>query len=214
MKPKTIIISFISLFFIFISHVKANETFSGKISNFYGMDMPLLPGDFSFVFADEIGIDGSFRSVEDFSNSQPNISIQGELRTGNLDAYISDANSISLNFAVLQDGSTENDYRKSFYACNVVRDATELVSTNIEVFNDNSFVENCSFIFPEFNFVSYNYNYCLGNCVEINYTFFITNLKNSDKNVVNELGIRIYDNLERAFNGDTYDFNFVETYLN
>ena len=173
----------------------------------------MLPGDYNFVFADEITHDGSFQSVENFSNSKPNISIQGEIRTGNIDAYISDGNSISLYFAVLQNGSTENDLRKTFYACNVVRDPTELISSSIEVFDDNTFVEFCAFKSPEFNFASYNYNFCTDKCVELQYTFFLTNMKDTSKEVLGELGMRIHNNLDRAFNGIYYDFNFVDTYL-
>jgi len=214
MKLKNKLLAIFSFLLIFISISQANETFSNKISNFYGIEtFPLLPGDYNFVFADEITHDGSFQSVENFSNSRPNSSIQGEIRTGNIDAYISDGNSISLNFAILQDGSTENDFRKTFYACNVVRDPTELISSSIEVFDDNTFVEFCAFKSPEFNFASYNYNFCTDKCVELQYTFFLTNMQDTSKEVLSELGMRIYNNLDRAFNGIYYDFNFVDTYL-
>ena len=214
MKLKNKLLATFSFLLISISISQANETFSNKISNFYGIEtFPLLPGDYNFVFADEITHDGSFQSVENFSNSRPNSSIQGEIRTGNIDAYISDGNSISLNFAILQDGSTENDFRKTFYACNVVRDPTELISSSIEVFDDNTFVEFCAFKSPEFNFASYNYNFCTDKCVELQYTFFLTNMKDTSKEVLSELGMRIYNNLDRAFNGIYYDFNFVDTYL-
>jgi hypothetical protein len=214
MKLKNKLLATFSFLLISISISQANETFSNKISNFYGIEtFPLLPGDYNFVFADEITHDGSFQSVENFSNSKPNISIQGEIRTGNIDAYISDGNSISLYFAILQDGSTENDLRKTFYACNVVRDPTELISSSIEVFDDNTFVEFCAFKSPEFNFASYNYNFCTDKCVELQYTFFLTNMKDTSKEVLGELGMRIHNNLDRAFNGIYYDFNFVDTYL-
>ena len=214
MKLKNKLLATFSFLLISISISQANETFSNKISNFYGIEtFPLLPGDYNFVFADEITHDGSFQSVENFSNSRPNSSIQGEIRTGNIDAYISDGNSISLYFAILQDGSTENDLRKTFYACNVVRDPTELISSSIEVFDDNTFVEFCAFRSPEFNFVSYNYNFCTDKCVELQYTFFLTNMKDTSKEVLGELGMRIHNNLDRAFNGIYYDFNFVDTYL-
>ena len=214
MKLKNKLLAIFSFLLIFISISQANETFSNKISNFYGIEtFPLLPGDYNFVFADEITHDGSFQSVENFSNSKPNISIQGEIRTGNIDAYISDGNSISLYFAILQNGSTENDLRKTFYACNVVRDPTELISSSIEVFDDNTFVEFCAFKSPEFNFASYNYNFCTDKCVELQYTFFLTNMKDTSKEVLGELGMRIHNNLDRAFNGIYYDFNFVDTYL-
>ena len=214
MKLKNKLLATFSFLLIFISISQANETFSNKISNFYGIEtFPLLPGDYNFVFADEITHDGSFQSVENFSNSKPNSSIQGEIRTGNIDAYISDGNSISLYFAILQDGSTENDLRKTFYACNVVRDPTELISSSIEVFDDNTFVEFCAFKSPEFNFASYNYNFCTDKCVELQYTFFLTNMKDTSKEVLGELGMRIHNNLDRAFNGIYYDFNFVDTYL-
>ncbi|MDB9986035.1 hypothetical protein OAD84_03640 [Pelagibacterales bacterium] len=214
MKLKNKLLATFSFLLISISISQANETFSNKISNFYGIEtFPLLPGDYNFVFADEITHDGSFQSVENFSNSRPNISIQGEIRTGNIDAYISDGNSISLYFAILQDGSTENDLRKTFYACNVVRDPTELISSSIEVFDDNTFVEFCAFKSPEFNFASYNYNFCTDKCVELQYTFFLTNMKDTSKEVLGELGMRIHNNLDRAFNGIYYDFNFVDTYL-
>ena len=214
MKLKNKLLAIFSFLLISISISQANETFSNKISNFYGIEtFPLLPGDYNFVFADEITHDGSFQSVENFSNSKPNISIQGEIRTGNIDAYISDGNSISLYFAILQNGSTENDLRKTFYACNVVRDPTELISSSIEVFDDNTFVEFCAFKSPEFNFASYNYNFCTDKCVELQYTFFLTNMKDTSKEVLGELGMRIHNNLDRAFNGIYYDFNFVDTYL-
>ena len=214
MKLKNKLLATFSFLLISISISQAKETFSNKISNFYGIEtFPLLPGDYNFVFADEITHDGSFQSVENFSNSKPNISIQGEIRTGNIDAYISDGNSISLYFAILQDGSTENDLRKTFYACNVVRDPTELISSSIEVFDDNTFVEFCAFKSPEFNFASYNYNFCTDKCVELQYTFFLTNMKDTSKEVLGELGMRIHNNLDRAFNGIYYDFNFVDTYL-
>ncbi|MDA9137370.1 hypothetical protein N9J61_02445 [Pelagibacterales bacterium] len=214
MKLKNKLLATFSFLLISISISQAKETFSNKISNFYGIEtFPLLPGDYNFVFADEITHDGSFQSVENFSNSRPNISIQGEIRTGNIDAYISDGNSISLYFAILQDGSTENDLRKTFYACNVVRDPTELISSSIEVFDDNTFVEFCAFKSPEFNFASYNYNFCTDKCVELQYTFFLTNMKDTSKEVLGELGMRIHNNLDRAFNGIYYDFNFVDTYL-
>ena len=214
MKLKNKLLATFSFLLISISISQANETFSNKISNFYGIEMfPLLPGDYNFVFADEITHDGSFQSVENFSNSRPNSSIQGEIRTGNIDAYISDGNSISLYFAILQNGSTENDLRKTFYACNVVRDPTELISSSIEVFDDNTFVEFCAFKSPEFNFASYNYNFCTDKCVELQYTFFLTNMKDTSKEVLGELGMRIHNNLDRAFNGIYYDFNFVDTYL-
>ena len=214
MKLKNKLLATFSFLLISISISQANETFSNKISNFYGIEtFPLLPGDYNFVFADEITHDGSFQSVENFSNSKPNISIQGEIRTGNIDAYISDGNSISLYFAILQNGSTENDLRKTFYACNVVRDPTELISSSIEVFDDNTFVEFCAFKSPEFNFASYNYNFCTDKCVELQYTFFLTNMKDTSKEVLGELGMRIHSNLDRAFNGIYYDFNFVDTYL-
>ena len=214
MKLKNKLLATFSFLLISISISQANETFSNKISNFYGIEtFPLLPGDYNFVFADEITHDGSFQSVENFSNSRPNSSIQGEIRTGNIDAYISDGNSISLYFAILQDGSTENDLRKTFYACNVVRDPTELISSSIEVFDDNTFVEFCAFKSPEFNFASYNYNFCTDKCVELQYTFFLTNMKDTSKEVLGELGMRIHSNLDRAFNGIYYDFNFVDTYL-
>ena len=214
MKLKNKLLATFSFLLISISISQANETFSNKISNFYGIEtFPLLPGDYNFVFADEITHDGSFQSVENFSNSKPNISIQGEIRTGNIDAYISDGNSISLYFAILQNGSTENDLRKTFYACNVVRDPTELISSSIEVFDDNTFVEFCAFKSPEFNFASYNYNFCTDKCVELQYTFFLTNMKDTSKEVLGELGMRIHNNLDRAFNGLYYDFNFVDTYL-
>ena len=214
MKLKNKLLATFSFLLISISISQANETFSNKISNFYGIEtFPLLPGDYNFVFADEITHDGSFQSVENFSNSRPNISIQGEIRTGNIDAYISDGNSISLYFAILQNGSTENDLRKTFYACNVVRDPTELISSSIEVFDDNTFVEFCAFKSPEFNFASYNYNFCTDKCVELQYTFFLTNMKDTSKEVLGELGMRIHNNLDRAFNGIYYDFNFVDTYL-
>ncbi len=214
MKLKNKLLATFSFLLISISISQANETFSNKISNFYGIEtFPLLPGDYNFVFADEITHDGSFQSVEHFSNSKPNISIQGEIRTGNIDAYISDGNSISLYFAILQNGSTENDLRKTFYACNVVRDPTELISSSIEVFDDNTFVEFCAFKSPEFNFASYNYNFCTDKCVELQYTFFLTNMKDTSKEVLGELGMRIHNNLDRAFNGIYYDFNFVDTYL-
>ncbi len=214
MKLKNKLLASFSFLLISISISQANETFSNKISNFYGIEtFPLLPGDYNFVFADEITHDGSFQSVENFSNSKPNISIQGEIRTGNIDAYISDGNSISLYFAILQNGSTENDLRKTFYACNVVRDPTELISSSIEVFDDNTFVEFCAFKSPEFNFASYNYNFCTDKCVELQYTFFLTNMKDTSKEVLGELGMRIHNNLDRAFNGIYYDFNFVDTYL-
>ena len=214
MKLKNKLLATFSFLLISISISQANDTFSNKISNFYGIEtFPLLPGDYNFVFADEITHDGSFQSVENFSNSRPNISIQGEIRTGNIDAYISDGNSISLYFAILQNGSTENDLRKTFYACNVVRDPTELISSSIEVFDDNTFVEFCAFKSPEFNFASYNYNFCTDKCVELQYTFFLTNMKDTSKEVLGELGMRIHNNLDRAFNGIYYDFNFVDTYL-
>ena len=214
MKLKNKLLATFSFLLISISISQANETFSNKISNFYGIEtFPLLPGDYNFVFADEITHDGSFQSVENISNSRPNSSIQGEIRTGNIDAYISDGNSISLYFAILQDGSTENDLRKTFYACNVVRDPTELISSSIEVFDDNTFVEFCAFKSPEFNFASYNYNFCTDKCVELQYTFFLTNMKDTSKEVLGELGMRIHNNLDRAFNGIYYDFNFVDTYL-
>ena len=214
MKLKNKLLATFSFLLISISISQANETFSNKISNFYGIEtFPLLLGDYNFVFADEITHDGSFQSVENFSNSRPNSSIQGEIRTGNIDAYISDGNSISLYFAILQDGSTENDLRKTFYACNVVRDPTELISSSIEVFDDNTFVEFCAFKSPEFNFASYNYNFCTDKCVELQYTFFLTNMKDTSKEVLGELGMRIHNNLDRAFNGIYYDFNFVDTYL-
>tara|TARA_B110000495_G_scaffold178170_1_gene170703 strand:+ start:421 stop:1068 length:648 start_codon:yes stop_codon:yes gene_type:complete len=214
MKLKNKLLATFSFLLISISISQANETFSNKIFNFYGIEtFPLLPGDYNFVFADEITHDGSFQSVENFSNSRPNSSIQGEIRTGNIDAYISDGNSISLYFAILQDGSTENDLRKTFYACNVVRDPTELISSSIEVFDDNTFVEFCAFKSPEFNFASYNYNFCTDKCVELQYTFFLTNMKDTSKEVLGELGMRIHNNLDRAFNGIYYDFNFVDTYL-
>ena len=214
MKLKNKLLATFSFLLISISISQANETFSNKISNFYGIEtFPLLPGDYNFVFADEITHDGSFQSVENFSNSRPNSSIQGEIRTGNIDAYISDGNSISLYFAILQDGSTENDLRKTFYACNVVRDPTELISSSIEVFDDNTFVEFCAFKSPEFNFASYNYNFCTDKCVELQYTFFLTNMKDTSKEVLGELGMRIHNNLDRAFNEIYYDFNFVDTYL-
>jgi len=214
MKLKNKLLATFSFLLISISISQANETFSNKISNFYGIEtFPLLPGDYNFVFADEITHDGSFQSVENFSNSKPNISIQGEIRTGNIDAYISDGNSISLYFAILQNGSTENDLRKTFYACNVVREPTELISSSIEVFDDNTFVEFCAFKSPEFNFASYNYNFCTDKCVELQYTFFLTNMKDTSKEVLGELGMRIHNNLDRAFNGIYYDFNFVDTYL-
>ena len=214
MKLKNKLLATFSFLLISISISQANETFSNKISNFYGIEtFPLLPGDYNFVFADEITHDGSFQSVENFSNSRPNSSIQGEIRTGNIDAYISDGNSISLYFAILQDGSTENDLRKTFYACNVVRDPTELILSSIEVFDDNTFVEFCAFKSPEFNFASYNYNFCTDKCVELQYTFFLTNMKDTSKEVLGELGMRIHNNLDRAFNGIYYDFNFVDTYL-
>ena len=214
MKLKNKLLATFSFLLISISISQANETFSNKISNFYGIEtFPLLPGDYNFVFADEITHDGSFQSVENFSNSRPNSSIQGEIRTGNIDAYISDGNSISLYFAILQDGSTENDLRKTFYACNVVRDPTELISSSIEVLDDNTFVEFCAFKSPEFNFASYNYNFCTDKCVELQYTFFLTNMKDTSKEVLGELGMRIHNNLDRAFNGIYYDFNFVDTYL-
>lgn len=214
MKLKNKLLATFSFLLISISISQANETFSNKISNFYGIEtFPLLPGEYNFVFADEITHDGSFQSVENFSNSRPNSSIQGEIRTGNIDAYISDGNSISLYFAILQDGSTENDLRKTFYACNVVRDPTELISSSIEVFDDNTFVEFCAFKSPEFNFASYNYNFCTDKCVELQYTFFLTNMKDTSKEVLGELGMRIHNNLDRAFNGIYYDFNFVDTYL-
>ena len=214
MKLKNKLLATFSFLLIFISISQANETFSNKIFNFYGIEtFPLLPGDYNFVFADEITHDGSFQSVENFSNSRPNSSIQGEIRTGNIDAYISDGNSISLYFAILQNGSTENDLRKTFYACNVVRDPTELISSSIEVFDDNTFVEFCAFKSPEFNFASYNYNFCTDKCVELQYTFFLTNMKDTSKEVLGELGMRIHNNLDRAFNGIYYDFNFVDTYL-
>ncbi|MEJ6586490.1 MAG: hypothetical protein ACKVKE_04635 [Candidatus Pelagibacterales bacterium] len=214
MKLKNKLLATFSFLLISISISQANETFSNKISNFYGIEtFPLLPGDYNFVFADEITHDGSFQSVENFSNSRPNSSIQGEIRTGNIDAYISDGNSISLYFAILQNGSTENDLRKTFYACNVVRDPTELISSSIEVFDDNTFVEFCAFKSPEFNFASYNYNFCTDKCVELQYTFFLTNMKDTSKEVLGELGMRIHNNLDRAFNGIYYDFNFVDTYL-
>ena len=214
MKLKNKLLATFSFLLISISISQANETFSNMISNFYGIEtFPLLPGDYNFVFADEITHDGSFQSVENFSNSRPNSSIQGEIRTGNIDAYISDGNSISLYFAILQNGSTENDLRKTFYACNVVRDPTELISSSIEVFDDNTFVEFCAFKSPEFNFASYNYNFCTDKCVELQYTFFLTNMKDTSKEVLGELGMRIHNNLDRAFNGIYYDFNFVDTYL-
>ena len=214
MKLKNTLLATFSFLLISISISQANETFSNKISNFYGIEtFPLLPGDYNFVFADEITHDGSFQSVENFSNSRPNSSIQGEIRTGNIDAYISDGNSISLYFAILQDGSTENDLRKTFYACNVVRDPTELISSSIEVFDDNTFVEFCAFKSPEFNFASYNYNFCTDKCVELQYTFFLTNMKDTSKEVLGELGMRIHNNLDRAFNGIYYNFDFVDTYL-
>ena len=214
MKLKNKLLATFSFLLISISISQANETFSNKISNFYGIEtFPLLPGDYNFVFAGVITHDGSFKSVENFSNSRPNSSIQGEIRTGNIDAYISDGNSISLYFAILQDGSTENDLRKTFYACNVVRDPTELISSSIEVFDDNTFVEFCAFKSPEFNFASYNYNFCTDKCVELQYTFFLTNMKDTSKEVLGELGMRIHNNLDRAFNGIYYDFNFVDTYL-
>ena len=214
MKLKNKLLATFSFLLISISISQANETFSNKISNFYGIEtFPLLLGDYNFVFADEITHDGSFQSVENFSNSRPNSSIQGEIRTGNIDAYISDGNSISLYFAILQDGSTENDLRKTFYACNVVRDPTELISSSIEVFDDNTFVEFCAFKSPEFNFASYNYNFCTDKCVELQYTFFLTNMKDTSKEVLGELGMRIHNNLDRAFNEIYYDFNFVDTYL-
>ena len=214
MKLKNKLLATFSFLLISISISQANETFSNKISNFYGIEtFPLLPGDYNFVFADEITHDGSFQSVENFSNSRPNSSIQGEIRTGNIDAYISDGNSISLYFAILQDGSTENDLRKTFYACNVVRDPTELISSSIEVFDDNTFVEFCAFKSPEFNFASYNYNFCTDKCVELQYTFFLTNMKDTSKEVLGELGMRIHNNLDRAFNGIYYNFDFVDTYL-
>ena len=214
MRIKNKLLMILSFLLISTSISQANETFSNNIPNFYGIEsFPLLPGKYTFVFADEITQNGSFQSVDNFNNSRPNISIQGEIRTGNIDAYISDGNSISLNFAILQDRSTENNFRKTFYACNVVRDPTELVSSTIEVFDDNSFVEFCAFKFPEFNFASYNYNFCKDKCVELQYTFFLTNMKDTSKDVLGELGMRIYNNLDRAFNGIYYDFNFVDTYL-
>ena len=214
MKNKLLTILSFLLISMSISISQADETFSNNISDFYGIDsFPLLPGEYNFVFADEITHDGSFQPVDNFNNSRPNSSIQGEIRTGNIDAYISDGNSISLNFAILQDRSTENNFRKTFYACNVVRDPTELVSSTIEVFDDNSFVEFCAFKSPEFNFASYNYNFCKDKCVELQYTFFLTNMKDTSKDVLGELGMRIYNNLDRAFNGIYYDFNFVDTYL-
>ena len=148
MQLRNKLLVILSFLLISMSITKANETFSNNIPNFYGIEsFPLLPGKYTFVFADEITQNGSFQSVDNFNNSRPNISIQGEIRTGNIDAYISDGNSISLNFAILQDRSTENNFRKTFYACNVVRDPTELVSSTIEVFDDNSFVEFCAFKF-------------------------------------------------------------------
>ena len=214
MQLRNKLLVILSFLLISMSISQANETFSNNIPNFYGIEsFPLLPGKYTFVFADEITQNGSFQSVDNFNNSRPNISIQGEIRTGNIDAYISDGNSISLYFAILQNGSTENDLRKTFYACNVVRDPTELISSSIEVFDDNTFVEFCAFKSPEFNFASYNYNFCTDKCVELQYTFFLTNMKDTSKEVLGELGMRIHNNLDRAFNGIYYDFNFVDTYL-
>ena len=215
MKFKSLIFTLVPIIFFFNSIVEAKETYSDSISDFYGVkNLPLLPGDYNFVYADEITRDGNFTPVENFQNSRPNISIQGEIRTGNVETFSSDQNSISLSFAVLQEGSVETDLRKTFYACNVVRDVTELVTSNIEVFDDYQFVEYCSFIFPEFNSVSFNYNYCSGDCIELQYNFFLSNFKDPSKEVISELSIRIFNNLDRALNGINYDFNFVESYLN
>jgi hypothetical protein len=148
MKFKSLIFTLVPIIFFFNSIVEAKETYSDSISDFYGVkNLPLLPGDYNFVYADEITRDGYFTPVENFQNSRPNISIQGEIRTGNVETFSSDQNSISLSFAVLQEDSVETDLRKTFYACNVVRDVTELVTSNIEVFDDYQFVEYCSFIF-------------------------------------------------------------------
>ena len=38
-------------------------------------------------------------------------------------------------------------------------------------------------------------------------------MKDTSKEVLGELGMRIHNNLDRAFNGIYYDFNFVDTYL-
>ena len=116
MRLKNKLFTILSFLLISVSISQANESFSNSINDFYGIEsFPLLPGEYNFVFADEITHDGSFQPVDNFNNSRPNSSIQGEIRTGNIDAYISDGNSISLNFAILQDGSTENDFRKTFY---------------------------------------------------------------------------------------------------
>ena len=215
MKFKSLLFTLVPIIFFFNSIVEAKETYSDSISDFYGVkNLPLLPGDYNFVYADEITRDGYFTPVENFQNSRPNISIQGEIRTGNVETFSSDQNSISLSFAVLQEDSVETDLRKTFYACNVVRDVTELVTSNIEVFDDYQFVEYCSFIFPEFNSVSFNYNYCSDDCIELQYNFFLSNFKDPSKEVIGELGMRIFNNLDRALNGIYYDFNFVESYLN
>ena len=69
MKLKNKLLATFSFLLISISISQANETFSNKISNFYGIEtFPLLPGDYNFVFADEITHDGSFQSVENFIN--------------------------------------------------------------------------------------------------------------------------------------------------
>jgi hypothetical protein len=47
-----------------------------------------------------------------------------------------------------------------------------------------------------------------------NITFFLSNFKDPSKEVIGELGMRIFNNLDRALNGIYYDFNFVESYLN
>ena len=214
MKFRSLIFTLASLVFFSSAVLGASETYSNKIQNFYGVEnFPLLPGEYNFIYADEITYDGSYNPVDSFVNSRPNSSIEGELRTGTVESYISEANSVRLNFAILQDGSYLNLDKKSFYACNIVRDPLLLVSSNIEVFDDESFVEYCTFKNSEFDFVTFNYTYCSDKCIELQYTYFLSNLKDQSKESIGELGMRIYNNLDRAFNGIYYDFNFIEAYL-
>ena len=69
MRIKNKLLTILSLLLISASISQANETFSNNISDFYGIDsFPLLPGEYNFVFADEITHDGSFQPVDNFNN--------------------------------------------------------------------------------------------------------------------------------------------------
>ena len=215
MKLKNKLLATFSFLLISISISQANETFSNKITNFYGIDeFPLLPGEYNFINAEMITTDGKFIPVNDFNNSNSLSSIQGELRTGSFDSFVADENSIRLNFAILQKGDVETINRKSFYSCNEIRNIESVVSTNIEVFNDNSFIESCTFKNIEFNFAAFFYTQCFENCVEIQYYFFLSQFNDISNESLNELGVRMYINIDRALNGDYgYDLEFINSYI-